>query len=122
MAFGLVLLWASWAIIRDSLHILLDNVPKELDLNQVKDAIEAVHGVENVHHLHAWALTQGKNILSAHVLVTDYPKSELTLQEIQAMLKTDFQIYFSTIQIETEVCPAIEEAEEIDFLRQGQSP
>ena len=122
MAFGLVLLWASWGIIHDSLHILLDNVPKELDLNQVKEAIEAVHGVENVHHLHAWALTQGKNILSTHVLVTDYPESEQILQEIQAMLKADFQIYFSTIQIESEVCPAIEEAEEIDYLRQDQSP
>ena len=70
MAFGLLLFWASWGITRDSLSILLDNVPKDLDLNAAKDAIEAVSGVESVHHLHAWSLTTGKNILSAHVLVT----------------------------------------------------
>ena len=118
MAFGLLLFWASWGITRDSLSILLDNVPKDLDLDAVKDAVEAVPGVENVHHLHAWSLTLGKNILSTHVLVERYPESEEVLQRIQAVLKDDFRIYFSTVQVESEICPDIEEAEEIDFLRQ----
>lgn len=117
MAFGLVLLWASWTIIRDAIHILLDNVPQDLDLNQVRVAIEAVPGAESVHHMHAWSLTTGKNILSAHVLVSDYTRGEQTLQEIQGLLKTRFQIYFSTIQIETTICPAEEEAAAIDFMR-----
>ena len=118
MAFGLLLLWASWTIIRAALYILLDNVPRDLDLNEVQSAIEAIHGVDSVHHLHAWSITEGKNILSAHVLVSNFGEAEYTLQSIQAMLKSDFQMYFSTIQLETEVCPEIEEAEEIDFLRQ----
>ena len=122
MAFGLLLFWASWGITRDSLSILLDNVPKDLDLNAAKDAIEAVPGVESVHHLHAWSLTMGKNILSAHVLVTQYSESEPILQRIQSILKEDFQIYFSTIQVESEICPEIEQAEEIDFLRQPAMP
>ena len=91
MAFGLLLFWASWGITRDSLSILLDNVPKDLDINAAKDAIEAVPGVESVHHLHAWSLTTGKNILSAHVLVEQYPESEPILQRIQSILKEDFQ-------------------------------
>ena len=118
MAFGLLLLWASWTIIRAALYILLDNVPRDLDLNEVQSAIEATHGGDSVHHLHGWSITQGKNILSAHVLVSNFGEAEHTLQRIQAMLKSDFQMYFSTIQLETEVCPEIEEAEEIDFLRQ----
>ncbi len=122
MAFGLLLFWASWGITRDSLSILLDNVPKDLDINAAKDAIEAVPGVESVHHLHAWSLTTGKNILSAHVLVERYPESEPILQRIQSILKDDFQIYFSTIQVESEICPEIERAEEIDFLRQPAMP
>ena len=117
MAFGLLLFWASWGITRDSLSILLDNVLKDLDLDAVKGAIEAVPGVENVHHLHAWSLTMGRNILSTHVLVGDYPQSEEVLQRIQAVLKNDFRIYFSTVQVESEICPDIEQAEEIDFLR-----
>jgi cobalt-zinc-cadmium efflux system protein len=117
MAFGIVLLWASWTIIRDALHILLDNVPQDLDLNQVRAAIEAVPSVESVHHMHAWSLTSSKNILSAHALVNDYMQGEEALHEIQELLKTQFQIYFSTIQIETTVCPAEEEAAAIDFMR-----
>ncbi len=122
MAFGFLLFWASWGITRDSLSILLDNVPKDLDINAAKDAIEAVPGVESVHHLHAWSLTTGKNILSAHVLVEQYPESEPILQQIQSILKDEYQIYFSTIQVESEICPEIEQAEEIDFLRQPAMP
>ena len=116
MAFGLVLFWASWSIIRESLDILLDNVPRDLDLNAVRDSIEALPGVTNVHHLHAWSLTTGKNILSSHVLVTDYGAGQQTQQDIQTMLREQFPVYFSTIQIETEVCSAEEEAKAIDFL------
>ncbi len=91
-------------------------------MNQVKDAIEAVPDVDSVHHLHAWSLTTGKNIVSAHVLIGDFATGEPTLQRIQSMLKTDFNIYFSTIQVETEVCEEIEAADEIDFLRQEVAP
>ena len=84
----------------------------------MQSAVEAIHGVDSVHHLHAWSITHGKNIRSAHVLVSNFGEAEHTLQSIQAMLKSDFQMYVSTIQLETEVCPEIEEAEEIDFLRQ----
>jgi cobalt-zinc-cadmium efflux system protein len=117
MAFGLLLFWASWSIIREAFHILLDNVPQDLDLNQVREAIEGVPGVEGVHHLHAWSLTSGRNILSTHVLVSDYGGSEQTLRQIQGLLKDRFPIYFSTVQIETAVCPIEEEAAAIDFMR-----
>ena len=122
MAFGVLLFWASWSIIRGALHILLDNVPTDLDMNQVRDAIEAVPDVDSVHHLHAWSLTTGKNIVSAHVLIGDFAGGEPILQHIQSMLKTEFRIYFSTIQVETEVCEEIEAADEIDFLRQEKAP
>ena len=69
MAFGLVLVWASWGIIRESLRILLDTVPRDLDLKAVACDVAGLPGVRNVHHAHAWALTTGKNIVSMHVLV-----------------------------------------------------
>ncbi len=117
MAFGLVLLWASWVIIRQSLSILLDNVPRDLDLNEVRAALEATPGVLNVHHLHAWGLTEGKNIVSTHVLVEPHADGEQTQQELQRLLKTRFGVFFSTIQTETEICEEEEEAIAIDFLR-----
>lgn len=122
MAFGVVLLWASWTITTSSLHILMDNVPADLHMHHVKEAIEAVSGVRGVHHLHAWSLTSGKNIVSTHVLVDDFAGGEPVLQRVQSVLKNDFGVYFSTVQLETEVCEDIEAAEEIDFLREEAAP
>ena len=122
MAFGLVLLWASWGIIRQSLSILLDNVPKDLDLNEVRGAIEATPGVVNVHHLHAWGLTAGKNIVSTHVLVAPDSDREQIQQDLQRILKTRFGVFFSTIQTEFEICEEEEGAAAIDFLRTEPEP
>ncbi len=114
MVFGVVLFWASWGIIREALHILLDNVPRDLDLNAVKAEIMALSGVKNIHHLHAWALTSGKNIVSAHVLVADLARADELQAQIQTLLKEKFRIYFSTVQLETQ-CLEDKESAAIDF-------
>lgn len=69
MAFGLVLLWASWGIIREVSQILLQAVPKKLDMPDVVAVVRTLEGVCDVHHTHAWALTLGKNIVSMRVQV-----------------------------------------------------
>lgn len=115
MAFGLVLLWASWKIIREALHILLDAVPRDLDLGRVKRKIVAIPGVKGVHHMHAWSLTSGKNVFSTHVTVATEQPGEEIRQKIHNLLQQDFNIYFSTIQVET-TCSDVKEAPEIDFL------
>ena len=114
-----ILLLASWGIITESTRSLLDLTPKSLDLVDIKRKIEDITGMEGVHHLHAWSLTIGKDVLSAHVLVPSFVEAEQTLQKIQGLLKSEFNLYFSTIQMETEICPDLEDsAEAIDFLRQ----
>ena len=102
--------------------ILLDNVPKDLDLNEVRTAIETSPGVVNVHHLHAWGLTSGKNIVSTHVLVEPNGELEHLQQELQRLLKTRFGVFFSTIKTETAICNEEEEARSIDFLRNEPEP
>ena len=116
MGFGVVLLWASWTILRAAVTILLDTVPKDLDLDDVRAQVEAVDGVDQVHHMHAWALTSGRNLLTTHVLVAEDADSQAVLHEVQSMLKDDFGVYFSTVQVETEICDAESGAEEIDFI------
>ena len=115
MAFGVVLFWASWTILRASVTILLDTVPKDLDLDHVRHRIEGTQGVDNVHHMHAWALTSGRNLFSTHVLATKDADTQAILHKVQSMLKEDFGVYFSTVQVETEICEAESGAEEIDF-------
>ncbi len=117
MAFGVVLLWASWEIIRDSLHILLQGTPHDLDIEAAMKAIRAVDGVTDVHHVHAWSLTSGTNLFSSHVRVRSWSEGERVLGEVNRLLRERFGVYFSTTQIE-ETCLSSEEgAEAIDFTR-----
>ncbi len=114
MLFGVVLFWASWGIIREATNILLQTVPEDFDLAKMLKSIESLDQVENVHHTHVWALTSGKNIVSMHVLVKETVDQKEILKEIHSLLKKDFSVYFSTIQVETE-CLDGKEASDIDI-------
>lgn len=117
MAFGAVLLWASWKITRDALHILLQGTPEDLDLDAAITAITELEGVTDVHHVHAWSLTSGINVFSSHVCVRSLAESNRVLRDVNALLRDRFKIYFSTTQIE-ERCLADEEgAAAIDITR-----
>ncbi len=109
MAFGVVLLWASWAIIRDALAILLEKVPENLDLAAVIGAVESLDGVRGVHHPHAWGLTTGRTVVSMHVLIEDVSRAESLLEQVQGLLRERFDVFFSTVQLETR-CSEEEEA------------
>lgn len=117
MTFGLVLFWASWKIIRDALRILLQGTPRDVDLNAVIDAIAGVEGVVNVHHVHAWSLTSGRNIFSGHLCVRRYAEGERVLAEVDDLLKRRFGFYFSTVQVEERCRDAEAGAEEIDIMQ-----
>jgi len=65
---------------------------------EIKRTLEELHEVSDVHHIHAWALTSGKHVFSAHLRVTD---QEEVLQTAYDMLRKDFGFFFATLQIET---------------------
>ena len=117
MAFGLVLLWASWSILREALHILLQGTPEDLDLEAAIAAIRELEGVTDVHHVHAWSLTSGRNVFSSHVCVRDWQDGERVLRQVNDLLRDRFSIYFSTTQIEEYCLAADEGAAEIDITR-----
>lgn len=102
MAFGVVLLWASYKMIKDVLDILMQTVPKEIDIDAIKKSLQQINGVKSIKHPHAWTLTSNKNIFSVHLQVADIQKSDTILKEATVLLKEKFKFYFSTIQIETE--------------------
>lgn len=120
MAFGLVLFWASWKILRQSLHILLQGTPQDFDLPAALQAIRDVKGVTDVHHVHAWSLTSGRNVFSGHVCVRDFANDGARVQRaIHDILKRQFGIYFSTVQIEENCLEGEAGAEAIDITRTG---
>ncbi len=115
MGFGLFLLWASYGIIRESVTVFLEATPRGTDLLAIKRDIDQLPGVVRTHHMHAWTLTSGRTIFSAHVLQSDEAKPDL-LDRITRMLKEKHGFYFSTVQIESSD-EGEEGAEEIEFLR-----
>ncbi len=114
MLFGLVLFWASWGIIKEAIGILLETVPQDIDLGEMISAIEKFEQVLDVHHTHAWALTTGKTIVSMHIRVADLAVQKHLLERVHHLLKEQYFVYFSTIQIELE-CPEGDAASDIEM-------
>lgn len=104
MAFGLMVLLASFGILRDSISILMENAPEDIDIEEVCGALESIDGVVDAHHPHAWTLTSGKHLFSAHLrLVSDSTadRQAAILEQAQSLLVDRYGFYFATLQLET---------------------
>ena len=105
-ALGLVIagfvLWSSIGILRESAHILLEGLPRQMRLPEVARAILEVPGVQEVHDIHIWTLGAGQHALSCHVRVPDMhmEESEKILAEVCARLANTFGIHHTTVQFE----------------------
>ncbi len=102
---GLIMLGAV-RILRESTHILLEGVPRELSLDHVAETMREVAGVKDVHHLHIWSLCSNVYALSSHVRVPDTRLSELSslLKTVNERLRMQFNISHTTIQFEFAEC------------------
>jgi cobalt-zinc-cadmium efflux system protein len=105
IALGLLILYTSWDIIRESLNILLEGLPRGLELKRVTRAMGEVEGVLEVHDLHIWSLGSHTHALSSHVLIEDMPPSasERIRKRINDVL-CGFGIHHTTIQFEHVRC------------------
>ena len=72
---GVLIIWTAWDIIKESLNILLEGLPRGLELQSVVTAMRDVEGVLDVHDLHIWSLGSDTRALSCHVLIEDLPPS-----------------------------------------------
>ncbi|MBS7846854.1 cation transporter [Pseudomonas fluorescens] len=100
-AIGFWVLPRTWSLLKESMNVLLQGVPDGIDIDQVEQAIRAIPGVKDVHDLHIWALTSGKNVLSTH-LVTDsaLDTEHKILSQVTEMLHEQFDISHATVQVE----------------------
>lgn len=99
---GLLVLFSSWTLVKDSLSVLMQAVPKGIRLDEVRRTIESVEGVSAVHDLHVWAVTSDIFTLSAHAVVESGEDFHLVLNGIEETLRARFNIEHTTIQLETE--------------------
>ena len=113
---GCVILWGSLRIILEASHILLEGVPRSVDLNDVVKDIMSFEGVSGLHSLHIWSICHNVNALSAHVDVSARyaaPSGEL-LKKINERLAERYSIFYTTLQVE---CPGCEGRSEGEVLR-----
>ena len=103
---GLLIVWTAWDIIRESLNILLEGLPRGICLQDVGSAMQAIQGVLDVHDLHIWSLGSSTHALSCHVLIDDVPPSasDIILRSLNGMLSDRFHISHTTVQFEHVSC------------------
>jgi cobalt-zinc-cadmium efflux system protein len=99
---GILILFSSWSLVKDSVSVLMQDVPKGIRLEDVRRTIEAVEGVSAVHDLHVWAVTSDIFTLSAHAVVENGGDFHEVLNGIEDTLKERYNIEHTTIQLEIE--------------------
>ena len=100
-----ILVHGAYRVLRESATILLEATPKGIDLEAVRTALTQVTGVMEIHHVHAWALTGEKPMVTLHARVTDGTDEESAMGRIKEVLLESFGIDHSTIQVERSGCP-----------------
>jgi cobalt-zinc-cadmium efflux system protein len=97
---GLLILPRTWRLLREAVDVLLEATPKGVDLAEVRRHVVETSGVADVHDLHAWTITSGLPVLSAHVVVERGADAGKVLDGLGACLAGHFDIEHSTFQLE----------------------
>ena len=98
---ALLILPRTWGLLKGAIDVLLEASPEGVSLADVRAHILAADGVDDVHDLHAWTITSGMNVVSAHVVLEDGADPPAVLDELCRCLAGDFDIEHSTFQLET---------------------
>lgn len=97
---ALLILKGAWGIIAHTVHVLMEGTPSNISQAEVKQSLEDIDGVSDVHDLHIWTITSGLDSLSCHMLVKDGADCQRVLQEAIRLVSETFGIQHSTIQVE----------------------
>jgi len=96
---ALVIVYSTWGLLRDSLRLSLDGVPVGTNLSEIEKAMTSVSGVENIHHLHVWAISTTETALTAHVVLSDISRMEEIKEEVKHQL-SDIGVQHVTLEME----------------------
>ena len=116
---GVVILIGAVRLVRESIDILSETVPRHIPVDKVIETFKEIPGVEDVHDIHIWTLTSGVHALSAHLLITDRMVSRSTgiIERAQRDLKRLFDITHPTLQLECEKCETCPEGDICEIRR-----
>jgi cobalt-zinc-cadmium efflux system protein len=103
---GLLILWNAWGILRETVDILLESTPRDVDLTRMVGELTQLKGVLGVHDLHVWSITQGLRTMSAHILTEDISISagKSIQADINELVAHRYNIAHATLQLECVGC------------------
>lgn len=105
---GGYILWHSYHMLRETIDILMESKPEELDLKELESKMLSVNEVCGIHHLHVWRLDEHQVLLECHVVIEkeDVMHMEDVKSRLKKLLHNDFHISHSTLEFEFEPCSA----------------
>jgi cobalt-zinc-cadmium efflux system protein len=102
---ALIILRSAWAVVRESGHILLEGAPAGIDSREIAhDLKSAIPFIEDVHHVHAWSITQERAIVTLHVRVSEVRHPERIAADVKQRLMERFGISHTTVEVEFDNC------------------
>jgi len=96
----------SYYMLRETIDILMEGTPAQINLDEVTKTMQLVEGVHDIHHLHVWKLDEHNILLETHVVIdeSDMTNMEIIKSELKEMIRTHFDIHHSTLEFEFEPC------------------
>jgi cobalt-zinc-cadmium efflux system protein len=103
---GVLILWNAWGILRETVEILLEGTPRDIDMDSLVADLRAVDGVRGIHDLHVWSLSRSARALSAHILTDDISLRDGACVQlrINEILCRKYDIRHATLQLEVTGC------------------
>jgi cobalt-zinc-cadmium efflux system protein len=97
---GALVLWSSWGLVRDGVDILMESVPRSIDVTELRNELLMIKGTEEIHDLHVWCLGSRQFAMSAHAVIAPDSDYDKILSDIASMLGDKFDIHHITVQLE----------------------
>ncbi|MDR3615737.1 MAG: cation diffusion facilitator family transporter [Candidatus Obscuribacterales bacterium] len=103
---AIAILPRTWALLKECTNILMEGTPGHIDLGALRQSLMAINGVVDVHDIHVWTITSGRDAMSGHVTINDLSGAEAVLANVTKIVNDQFGISHSTIQVEEVKCAA----------------
>jgi cobalt-zinc-cadmium efflux system protein len=101
---GALVLISAWELVSESVDVLLEGVPRHLDIARILDDLRELSGTASVHDLHVWSIASGTSAMSCHIVVHPDEDVGKALSEASRIMRDKYNIEHTTIQIEIEAC------------------
>ena len=99
---GILVLYSAWSLIRESISILMESVPKHLDPTAIRISVMRCEGVENIHDLHIWSIGSRSHALSAHIKIPSQIDPSDVRRRVEELLRKQFNLDHTTLQVEVQ--------------------